>query len=80
VTHQGSAEPVAGDLLPPEAAVLRSEVVSEPIVLEPPARHCGRCGVRCAAAVRMGFLRHRRLAPDRSIGANRTAGVDDHSP
>ena len=78
VTHQGSAEPAPGDLLLPEAAVVAPQFV---IRVEPSARHCAHCGARCAAAVRLGYLRHRRrLARDRPIGAHVAEGVDDHSP
>jgi hypothetical protein len=76
VTHQGSAEPAGGDLLGCETAVVAPEVV---IQVGPSAQHCACCGVRCAGAVRLGFLRHpRRLARNRPIGAHRTEGVDDH--
>lgn len=71
---------MAGDLLAPEAAVPQPEVIADPVLVVTPARHCARCGARCAGAVRMGFLRHRRLRLDRPIGANQTEGIDDHPP
>lgn len=78
VTHQGSAAPTPGDLLPPEVVRVAPELV---IPVEPCAWHCARCGARCAVAVRIGFLRHhRRPARDRPIRAHRTQGVDDHPP
>jgi len=78
VTHQGSAAPRPDDLLLPEAAVVAPTLV---IPVEPSAWHCARCGARCAAVVRIGFLRHpRRPARDRPIRAHRTQGEDDHPP
>jgi len=55
VTHQGSAPTPVADLLPSVTTAL--QVVSAPVsATEPRCRHCG---ARCAAALRLGFLRRR---------------------
>lgn len=79
VTHQGSVTPVGGDLLP-------AKVVVPVVIFVEPADvsasvSCTRCGAYCAAAVRLGFVRHHRRAPDQSAGVNRTAAnPDEHQP
>jgi hypothetical protein len=80
VTHQGSATLVGGDLLPAKAVVPVSKIYVEPADASASAI-CTRCSARCAAAVRLGFVRHQRRAPGQSAGANRTAAdPDDHQP
>jgi hypothetical protein len=80
VTHQGSVGPARGDVLASVAALPQPEVITDSVLGVAPAQHCARCGARGADALRMGFLRHRRLVLDRPIGANRTEGIDDHPP
>ena len=80
VTHQGSIVMPPGDLLALEAAVAQLEVVCGALVVDPTARCCTRCGARCLAAVRIGFLRHRRVAPGRPVGGNWSLAIDDHFP
>jgi len=85
VTHQGSTMLVGGDLLPIEAVVAVSQIAEgEPAGSTPNAStsvSCACCGARCAAAVRLGFVRHHRRAPGQSVGANRRANnPDEHSP
>jgi hypothetical protein len=71
VTHQGSPVPPAGDLLRSEAAVPLTEVVGDPVAVEPTRWRCCRCGTPCAEQVRIGFLRRRRRTFDRPTHAHR---------
>jgi len=80
VTHQGSAVPVSGDPLPLEAALSPSEVISEPALVQSPPWRCIWCRACGSLTVRLGFLRQRRLAPDRPIGAIHHVPVNDHYP
>jgi hypothetical protein len=80
VTHQGSDIAGGGDLLPVEAVVAVSQVGEAPASAWASVS-CTCCGARCSAAVRLGFVRHDRRAPDQSVGANPTATPsDEHSP
>lgn len=81
VTHQGSAMPTGGDLLPAKAVVADLPIgAGEPAVASTAVR-CACCGARCAQAVRLGFVRHHRRAPGQSAGANRRpTHRDEHSP
>ena len=94
VTHQGSVAALAGDLLPLRTAVPVIEPAAEPltalvpgevVVIESTAPSCAHCGARCPAAVRLGFVHHRRrlfnpTLADRLIGAHPRVPVDDHWP
>ena len=95
VTHQGSVAALAADLLPLRTAVAVIEPASEPptgpvpgeeVVIESTTSSCAHCGARCAAAVRLGFVRHRRrlfnptTLAERLIGAHPRVPVDDHWP
>ena len=80
VTHQGSAMPLGGDLLPAAAVVAVSRVGEAPASAQMSVR-CTRCGAPCSAAVRLGFVRHHRRVPGQWAGANSTATQsDEHSP
>jgi rubrerythrin len=78
VTHQGSPVPPAGDLLPSEALVPLTEVVGDPVAVEPTTWRCCVCGAPCADQVRLGFLRRGRPI-DRPIGTQRKASRHDDS-
>ena len=80
VTHQGSVLMARGALLALEAAVPPLEVIGEGLGLDPTAHECTRCGARCSAAVRIGFLRHRHRVTDRPVGAHRSLTVNDPVP
>jgi len=80
VTHQGSDVAGDGDLLPIEVVVAVSRIGEAPTSAWASVS-CACCGARCAQAVRLGFVRHHRRAPDQSVGANRRATPsDEHSP
>jgi len=81
VTHQGSDAAGGGDLLPIEAVVAVSQIVEGEAANASVSVNCACCGARCAAAVRLGFVRHHRHAPGRPVGANwTTAKSDEHPP
>lgn len=80
VTHQGSVAPACGDLLLAKAVVPVSQIVAVEPANASASASCACCGARCAAAVRIGFVRHHRRASDRPIGTNRTTSLPDEHP
>jgi hypothetical protein len=81
VTHQGSDAAGDSDLLAAEAVVSVSKIVAVKPTSTSASVNCACCGARCAAAVRIGFVRHHRRAPDCPVGDNRTSRfADEHFP
>jgi hypothetical protein len=81
VTHQGSVDAQAGALLAAQATVSPQDAAPE-VQTSPdtPSMRCTRCGAPCAAAVRLGFLRHPTSARRRPFGVRRNRSVDEHWP
>jgi hypothetical protein len=73
VTHQGSVTAPADALLALQTGVPSAGAVGVPSQTTAVSGRCTACGARCAAAVRSGFLRHRRPTGDRSILAHRSS-------
>ena len=60
VTHHGSLNPPAGDLLPPVAMTAVRDDAPPADGLRPPGPRCHWCGRGCPPLLRHGFLRRRR--------------------
>ncbi len=71
VTHHGSPEPVASDLLAPVAIAAVRDDVPAAARLGRPGPHCHWCGRGCPPLLRQGFLRRRRRHGGR-VGHDRT--------
>jgi hypothetical protein len=74
VTHQGSAEPPGGDLLAVTAASGAVSARTDSAVSEGAGPRCHVCNARCAQALRLGFVRQRRLRVAWEMSR------DEHSP
>ena len=70
VTHHGSPQPPADDLLPPGAPAGARDAASPGDRRRPAVPHCHWCGRRCPDFLRQGFLRRRirrRCHPQRDV-------------